>query len=301
MAEKEKKQLPDGTRRVIFAVIDAFKMNAPIFKQDGEPLGKTGKGAKITVDNERIKKLQIPEAMISGNGLTMPENKILLGDLKKIEVDEVHTFEQQKENGYWRLKRVRVGEHGSQGLFNEDGSPFGRGSSGSASGRSGGYDPSGPIIGKLENWAMDFAQRHAPKGSDINDVLELALEALREANGKLVEKINKAATELYKVGYQGEGTKPTPKKDEEEEEETKPKRKPKPEPEEDEEEEVEEKKPAPKKRRRRTKAEIEEAKRKEEEAKRQAEEEEEPEEEEYEEDDSDRDDGEDFDDDIPWS
>lgn len=197
---EEIKGYPEGSVKTVHVELDSFKLNGKI------GIGQTGKGVKISYEEGQFGKTwKIPEGKFKEAALKVPANKKLWGELEKAfeayEDDDEQTFTVTSEKGaeYWNLTGIQVGEHGTQGVVKPG--QEGVGSGGSSGG--GGYNPSGAIIGKIENWALEITIANKTAKSKVT--LEDILETLEGFDADLIKKINEEATKVYEAAYNGSG------------------------------------------------------------------------------------------------
>lgn len=111
--------------------------------------------------------------------------------------------------GYWGIKSIKKGHSPNPGKFAPGQSlDKPKESAGSGGGNSRPYGTSGPIKGKLENWAINLATTKATKTTGINDVLSTAAEYLENADAGLIKRITVAVDALYAKATAGTTTAP---------------------------------------------------------------------------------------------
>lgn len=199
MSEEEKKGYPDGTTKIIHTTLDMLKLKAKIRTAEGKKIG-TGVGVKLVYTDPEYgsKTVQLPERKFQDEAAKVPANKNLWTDLqnavaKDLEDEDV-TLEFIKHNGFWDLRSVKEGHVGNAGIFKE-----GQAQTGGST--SGGYNPAGQIIGKIENWAVHItiANKTAKQKIGVEDVLE----TLESMDASVIKDINDAATKLYQSAFGG--------------------------------------------------------------------------------------------------
>lgn len=129
---------------------------------------------------------------------------------EKATITSVMSKHDAEGRGYWGIKSIKKGHSLNPGKFAPGQSLDAPKSSGSG-GNSRPYDASGPIKGKLENWAINLATTKATKTTGINDVLSTAAEYLENADAGLIKRITVAVDALYAKATAGTTT--TPKED----------------------------------------------------------------------------------------
>ena len=209
---EENKGYPKGTVKKVISELDTFKLVTKI------GVGATGKGVKIVYEDGEYgaKTIKLPEGKFKGKALEVPVNKKLYNELKVASNAYEENDEQKftltfvKGDQYWDFQGIEAGEHGVAGIQ-------GQGGASNSGGSGGGYNPSGAIIGKIENWALEMTI--ANKSAKGKVTLEDVYETLDNFDPELIKKINEAATSIYEEAYNGTSSKSANKAEPEPEEE----------------------------------------------------------------------------------
>lgn len=210
---EEKKGYPEGTVKTVHTRIETLKMKTDIKTADGRPIGQTGKGVKLTYEDQYgTQILQLPEMKFGVNGMKVQANKDIYAGLQALQgpvkeylnsddddakAPEI-TLTFTKGSSYWDLTNLQIGHIGTAGIFDPT-KPQG--------GSGGSYNPEGAIIGKLQNNALELAVKNSSKGDDFDDVVKQATEYLKNADASLYAKFDQAAKEFFRDIANGAGKK----------------------------------------------------------------------------------------------
>jgi hypothetical protein len=199
----EKTGFPDGSTKVIHTRVETLKMKTNIKTMDGKPIGQTGKGVRLTYEDQYgTQILQLPEMKFGPNGMKVQANKDIYAGLQALQEpvkdylnsddDDAEgpeiTLNFTKNNGYWDLTNLQLGHVGDAGVVDPTKQKAG-----------GSYNPEGAIIGKLQNNAIELAIKQAGKDDSFDTVIKRAIAYLEGADASLYARLDVVAKAFYKA------------------------------------------------------------------------------------------------------
>lgn len=197
---------PDGSVKIVHATLESIKLKAKNMKNtfSGKLLGGHGEGIKILATSKpqgpQLKgPIQLSKNLFEGKAGEMPDNIRILEACERAAEegweDEDVTLTFTMKGGYWGLTNFEKGHIGYAKVY-KPGEVVGAAPESKSGG--GGYDPSGPIKGKIENWAVALTVANKGKGAVT---LEDVLETLEGFKPDTIKALSDAVDATYDATY----------------------------------------------------------------------------------------------------